>query len=169
MFFGRKKDNDEPKPVVNNTPVEPTPVVEVEKKKPVVETIQKKEKIKMDYEVLISKNTSINGNININGCTRIDGNIDGTLAVNSDLFIGEAGNISAAVYTQNAVIAGTVNGNISCRERLELKGTAKVFGDIKCKTLVINEGAVFHGKSMGIEDDDSASAQTVTEEVSVEE
>lgn len=32
----------------------------------------------MDYEVIISQNTAINGNISINGCTRIDGVIDGT-------------------------------------------------------------------------------------------
>ena len=105
----------------------------------------------MDYEVIISQNTAINGNISINGCTRIDGVIDGTLAVDSDLFIGESGNIRATVYAKNATISGQVTGNISCKERLELTSNAKVFGDIKCTTLIIAEGAVFRGKCAGFE------------------
>ena len=140
MFgFGKKKE--ETAVVVSNP--EPAVVVE-EVKKPTV--IRKKEFCKMEYEVLIGKNTAINGNININGCTRIDGVIDGTLAVDSDLFIGETGIIRATVYAQNAHISGTVTGNIVCRGRLELLSTARISGDIKCGTLVIAEGAEFNGK-----------------------
>ena len=105
----------------------------------------------MDYEVIISQNTAINGNISINGCTRIDGVIDGTLAGDSGLFIGESGNIRATVYAKNATISGQVTGNISCKERLELTSNAKVYGDIKCTTLIIAEGAVFRGKCAGFE------------------
>ena len=136
------------------TEVAPQPVQEPEPiPEPVViptKTIKKEFK-PMDYEVIISQNTAINGNISINGCTRIDGVIDGTLAVDSDLFIGESGNIRATVYAKNATISGQVTGNISCKERLELTSNAKVFGDIKCTTLIIAEGAVFRGKCAGFE------------------
>lgn len=132
-----------PQPVQEPEPI-PAPVVIPTK------TI-KKEFRPMEYEVIISQNTAINGNISINGCTRIDGVIDGTLAVDSDLFIGESGNIRATVYAKNATISGQVTGNISCKERLELTSKAKVFGDIKCTTLIIAEGAVFRGKCAGFE------------------
>ena len=133
-----------PQPVQEPEPIPAPPVVIPTK------TI-KKELRPMDYEVIISQNTAINGNISINGCTRIDGVIDGTLAVDSDLFIGESGNIRATVYAKNATISGQVTGNISCKERLELTSNAKVFGDIKCTTLIIAEGAVFRGKCAGFE------------------
>ena len=133
-----------PQPVQAPEPI-PEPVVIPTK------TI-KKEFRSMDYEVIISQNTAINGNISINGCTRIDGVIDGTLAVDNDLFIGESGNIRATVYAKNATISGHVTGNISCKERLELTSNAKVFGDIKCTTLIIAEGAIFRGKCAGFED-----------------
>ena len=133
-----------PQPVQEPEPIPAPPVVIPTK------TI-KKEFRPMDYEVIISQNTAINGNISINGCTRIDGVIDGTLAVDSDLFIGESGNIRATVYAKNATISGQVTGNISCKERLELTSNAKVFGDIKCTTLIIAEGAVFRGKCAGFE------------------
>ena len=137
-----------PQPVQVPQPI-PAPVVIPTK------TIKKEFK-PMDYEVIISQNTAINGNISINGCTRIDGVIDGTLAVDSDLFIGESGNIRATVYAKNATISGQVTGNISCKERLELTSNAKVFGDIKCTTLIIAEGAVFRGKCAGFENYEEA-------------
>ncbi|MCI7676462.1 MAG: polymer-forming cytoskeletal protein [Phascolarctobacterium sp.] len=137
-----------PQPVQEPQPI-PAPVVIPTK------TIKKEFK-PMDYEVIISQNTAINGNISINGCTRIDGVIDGTLAVDSDLFIGESGNIRATVYAKNATISGQVTGNISCKERLELTSNAKVFGDIKCTTLIIAEGAVFRGKCAGFENYEDA-------------
>ena len=152
-FFKKLVANNEEAPQTV-TEVAPQPVQEPEPiPAPVViptKTI-KKEFRPMDYEVIISQNTAINGNISINGCTRIDGVIDGTLAVDSDLFIGESGNIRATVYAKNATISGQVTGNISCKERLELTSNAKVFGDIKCTTLIIAEGAVFRGKCAGFE------------------
>ena len=137
-----------PQPVQEPEPI-PAPVV-------IPTNTIKKEFRPMDYEVIISQNTAINGNISINGCTRIDGVIDGTLAVDNDLFIGESGNIRATVYAKNATISGQVTGNISCKERLELTSNAKVFGDIKCTTLIIAEGAIFRGKCAGFEDYEEA-------------
>ena len=154
MNFFKKLVANDVEASENVTEVAPQPVQEPQPiPEPVViptKTI-KKEFRPMDYEVIISQNTAINGNISINGCTRIDGVIDGTLAVDSDLFIGESGNIRATVYAKNATISGQVTGNISCKERLELTSNAKVFGDIKCTTLIIAEGAVFRGKCAGFE------------------
>ncbi len=153
MFFSKKQENksEEVSPVKEKEEV----LWETKEVKKVVSPVitKKKEQKYMEYEVIISKNTAINGNININGCTRIDGVIDGTLAVDSDLFIGETGNIRATVYALNATIDGAVSGNIACKGRLELKSSAKVIGDIKCNTLVIAEGALFIGKCSRIEDD----------------
>lgn len=162
LFFSKKEKQVEAEAPKQAVP-QPAPVKEPE---PEAKTPQKptllpkktvkKEIRKMDYEVIISQNTAINGNISINGCTRIDGVIDGTLAVDNDLFIGESGNIRATVYAKNATISGQVTGNITCKEKLQLTSNAKVFGDIKCQTLVIAEGAIFRGKCGGFEASDAA-------------
>lgn len=154
MFFTRKKE-EQPKVTAAAEPIVVPHAAEEAVPQPPVEkpaTIKKREHGKMEYEVLISQNTVINGNINIKGFTRIDGTVDGTIAVDSDLFIGETGNIKASIYAQNAVIAGTINGNIACKGRLELMSKAKVMGNIKCGVLVIAEGAIFRGESSGFED-----------------
>ena len=163
MFFFSKKSQpveaEAPQPAVEQAAPAAEPEAEVkELPKPVIlpKKTVKKEFRKMDYEVIISQNTAINGNISINGCTRIDGVIDGTLAVDNDLFIGESGNIRATVYAKNATISGQVTGNITCKEKLQLTSNAKVYGDIKCQTLVIAEGAIFRGKCGGFESGEAA-------------
>ena len=151
MFFSKKQENKNEEALsVKEKEDEEEVLWETKEVKKVISPVitKKKEQKCMEYEVIIS-----NGNININGCTRIDGVIDGTLAVDSDLFIGETGNIRATVYALNATIDGAVSGNIACKGRLELKSSAKVIGDIKCNTLVIAEGALFIGKCSRIEDD----------------
>ena len=163
MFFFSKKSQPAEAEAQQPAASQITPAAEPEAEakelpKPVIlpKKTVKKEFKKMDYEVIISQNTAINGNISINGCTRIDGVIDGTLAVDNDLFIGESGNIRATVYAKNATISGQVTGNITCKEKLQLTSNAKVYGDIKCQTLVIAEGAIFRGKCGGFESGEAA-------------
>lgn len=126
MFFGGKKDN---KVAIKNQGVQKTG----------------------NYEVIINKDTVITGNISIKGHSRIDGTINGTLAVESDLFVGETGQINATIYVENAYIAGRVDGNIVCKGCLELAETADILGDIRCKTLVSNAGAKIRGNIAEIE------------------
>ena len=163
MLFFSKKNKPEEVEAPQQTAPKPAPEKESEPEvkaapKPTIlpKKTVKKETRRMDYEVIISQNTAINGNISINGCTRIDGVIDGTLAVDNDLFIGESGNIRATVYAKNATISGQVTGNITCKEKLQLTSNAKVFGDIKCQTLVIAEGAIFRGKCGGFDSNSDA-------------
>ena len=165
MFFSKKKE--EPAKAEAASATATASAVDPAVAEPPKPVVKKKEKRNMEYEVIISKNTSINGNININGCTRIDGNIEGTLAVDNDLYIGEPGNIKAMVYAKNATVSGTVIGNMAVSGRLELTSNAKLFGDIKCGMLIIAEGAQFRGKCSGIESEPAAD-QTAYAEVAAE-
>lgn len=108
---------------------------------PKVEDKFAKEREQMEYEVIIGKNTTFKGEINIDGATRIDGRIEGTVCVNNDMFIGETGHIEGEIKVINATISGTIVGNIKCSNRLELLSTSSISGDIECGALIVAEGA----------------------------
>lgn len=108
---------------------------------PKVEDKYAKEREQMEYEVIIGKNTSFKGEINIDGATRIDGRIEGTVCVNNDMFIGETGHIEGEIKVINATVSGTIVGNIKCSSRLELLSTSSISGDIECGALIVAEGA----------------------------
>ena len=61
---------------------------------------------------------------------------------------GTATKLVLNTLTTGAMIRlGKVHGNLSATDRIELKASAEVVGDIKTKTLSIEAGAIFVGKS----------------------
>jgi cytoskeletal protein CcmA (bactofilin family) len=43
-------------------------------------------------------------------------------------------------------IMGQVNGNITAKDKIELKSTARLHGDIRAKRLTVEDGVTFVGK-----------------------
>ena len=79
------------------------------------------------------------------GAVRVDGYFEGELHIGGDLIVGETGKIIGTIVAKNVIIAGEVRGTIEARGKLELAPTAKVFGDSKMVTLVVEDGAFIQG------------------------
>lgn len=94
---------------------------------------------------IIGKGTVFSGTMNVEGTLRIDGTLKGEVNVSDTIAIGPTGEVEANVKTKNAVISGSVKGNIHATERVELQAKANIMGDLVTKSLVIEQGAVFHG------------------------
>jgi len=95
----------------------------------------------------IGLGTTIVGNIISSGDLRIDGNIEGDLDSKARIVIGEKSVITGNLRAANAIIEGKVVGNVIVTEVLSLKSTALIEGDISMQKIVIENGAVFNGKS----------------------
>lgn len=76
---------------------------------------------------------------------RVDGHFIGDINLDGYLQIGETGIVEGDLKVSYALIAGTVYGNITCRATVQLAHTAKIQGNILCKNVIIDEGAVFYG------------------------
>ena len=94
---------------------------------------------------LIGQGTQLKGGIASTGGLRIDGEVEGDIITSNEIVIGETGVVKALIKAKNAIIGGSVTGNMEVSGRLELLSSAKVFGDIKAGTLIIGEGAIFKG------------------------
>ena len=91
----------------------------------------------------IGQGVVVEGKITSAQDLRIDGKVDGTIEVgNHGLIIGASADIKA----KSILISGTVKGNITARERVDLQSTSSVEGDISAPRLVMVEGAVVKGK-----------------------
>jgi cytoskeletal protein CcmA (bactofilin family) len=94
----------------------------------------------------VGNGTTLTGEASFKGMLRVDGHLSGQ--VNSDggtLIVGNNGQVDADIAVAVATIHGTVNGNITASQRLELGRAAKVKGDIETPSLVIEQGATFEG------------------------
>lgn len=96
---------------------------------------------------VLSTDVEIKGTVKFTNDLVVDGKIEGEIHSDGNLTIGENARIKAEVKTATIVVYGKVHGNLTATERIELKASAEVVGDIKAKVLSIEAGAIFVGKS----------------------
>jgi cytoskeletal protein CcmA (bactofilin family) len=93
----------------------------------------------------LDKNSKISGKLFFEGPVRIDGQVDGEISASDAVVIGEGAVITAQVKAASVVIAGKVSGDIIAGKRVEIRPTAKVFGNLTTPVLVVHDGALFEG------------------------
>jgi len=96
---------------------------------------------------ILSNDVHINGSVRFTNDLLVDGRIEGEISSDGALTVAENAHIKAEVKTKSVVIYGKVHGNIICTDRVEIKASAEMVGDIKAGTLSIEPGAIFVGKS----------------------
>src|SRR6185369_5252827 len=90
--------------------------------------------------------TDVTGEANFKAMMRVDGHLSGRVSSTSGtLIVGANGKVDANIEVANAVIHGTINGDIIATQRLELGRAAKVHGNIQTPSLIIEQGAIFEG------------------------
>jgi cytoskeletal protein CcmA (bactofilin family) len=96
---------------------------------------------------ILSTGVKFEGKLVSDGNLRLDGEFVGDIKLKGNLTLGDKSKSKGTISALNVTCGGEVIGNIDASEKLILEQTAKVEGDIFAKILVINEGAVFVGKS----------------------
>ncbi|MEP7044225.1 MAG: polymer-forming cytoskeletal protein [Dokdonella sp.] len=100
---------------------------------------------------LIAEGTRIRGDVHFSGGLHLEGMIDGSISAegaDSVLTLSEKGRINGEVRVSNAVVNGTVHGDIFVGERLELAGNARIEGNVHYKVLEMAAGAQINGKML---------------------
>lgn len=95
---------------------------------------------------LIGSSVFIKGQLSGSEDLYIDGQIEGSVDLNGhNLVVGPNANIRAQLQAKGVVIQGKVSGNVRGAERVELKRSAVVVGDIYTQRFAVEEGAYFKG------------------------
>ena len=107
---------------------------------------------------LIAEDVEIVGNVTFSAGMRIDGRLRGELLgragdaqKSSLLVLTDRGHIEGKVYCHDALINGTVVGDIDVENRLELQSEARVSGSIRYRSLQVEIGAVIDGRMIKVD------------------
>lgn len=107
---------------------------------------KRKEKMEGGLNTFVGKGSTINGELEVEGGVRIDGTVKGKVTANETVIVGAEGIIEADIDTKVAVVGGRVSGVITALDKVELQSKSMIIGDITTKNLVVEQGAIFHGK-----------------------
>ena len=101
----------------------------------------------------LGKGSRVVGKLTFEGPVRIEGHVEGEIAAQDALTIGESAVVNAQIVGNTVVIQGRVTGDVTARKRLEIRAPGKLYGNITSPSLVIQEGVVFEGQcNMGAAD-----------------
>ena len=96
---------------------------------------------------IIGPGAVIDGPLTTKDSTRIDGTVKGNVTISGALIVGQEGKIFGTVSSMNAYVAGEITGNVIAPQgKVEISDTGKVIGDVACKSIIIDENAVFQGQ-----------------------
>ncbi len=86
------------------------------------------------------------GAVSGSGGVRIEGAFEGQIALRGMLVVGETGRVTCEnVRANTVVVAGAVRGNITT-QKLEIRSTGRVWGDVVTTAFVTDEGAFLRGQ-----------------------
>jgi cytoskeletal protein CcmA (bactofilin family) len=101
-----------------------------------------------DFSVntIIGPNTSVSGNIESGGFTRVDGSVRGDLNARGRVVIGEKARMKSNISGTFITVGGVVYGNILASERLIILSTGLIIGDIITCRIQADEGCLISGR-----------------------
>src|SRR5205814_2426088 len=95
----------------------------------------------------IGKSVVIKGELSGSEDLYVDGQVEGSISLKSNsLTVGPNGSVKASVAAKGVVVQGKLEGNIQASDRVELRKSAVVTGDIATQRISIEEGAYLKGK-----------------------
>jgi cytoskeletal protein CcmA (bactofilin family) len=86
------------------------------------------------------------GSINGSGGVRIEGTFEGEIGLKGLLVVGETGKVTCEnIRAANVIVAGAVKGNITS-QKVEIRASGRVWGDIVTTAFATEEGAFLRGQ-----------------------
>jgi len=94
----------------------------------------------------IGKSISIKGDVVGDEDTILEGRVEGRVSLrNFHLTIGPNGDIQGEVSAKQVTVVGKIAGNVIASERIEVRETGRIQGDLIAPRLTVAEGAVING------------------------
>jgi cytoskeletal protein CcmA (bactofilin family) len=97
------------------------------------------------YSVLHA-NLTVVGDVESDGTVRVDGRLEGSIRRAGLVILGAGATVRGNVVAREVIVGGTVHGDITAAERVELQPTAAVNGDIDAAAVLVHEGGAVRGR-----------------------
>ena len=97
-------------------------------------------------KTIIGEDVEISGNVKCESNIQLNGKLNGDLTCGAQAMIGDTSAVKGNLSIETISIMGQINGNITAKDKIELKSTARLHGDIRAKRLTVEDGVTFIGK-----------------------
>ena len=107
------------------------------------------------HQTFLGGSVTLRGELNGNEDLTIEGQFEGTLNLQDHcVTIGQHGQVKADITARQVIVSGKLNGKINARDKIEIRRTGSVTGDLVSAGVAIEEGAYFKGSIEILRDED---------------
>ncbi|HEV2177303.1 MAG TPA: polymer-forming cytoskeletal protein [Terriglobia bacterium] len=102
--------------------------------------------ISTGQQTVLGRSVVLKGELSGNEDLLIEGQFEGTINVKDHtLTVGPQGQVKSEIHARQVVIHGSVDGKVSARDKIEIRKTGNVVGDLVSAGVAIEDGAYFKG------------------------
>jgi len=114
------------------------------------------------HQTFLGGSVTLRGELNGNEDLTIEGQFEGTLNLQDHCVnIGQHGQVKADITARQVVVSGKLNGKINARDKIEIRRTGSVTGDLVSAGVAIEEGAYFKGSIEILRDEDKVAPRAL--------
>jgi len=152
----------QPKPQPVFTPVKEVTPVSTSPQERKIEVPQEANRSSVAH---IGKSVVVKGELSGSEDLYIDGHVEGAIELREhNLTIGPHGRVQANVSAKEVVLHGTLKGNVRAVDRVEIRKSGSLIGDVTAARVMIEDGASIKG-SVDIQKPAEAAAKSVEKTV----
>ncbi len=111
---------------------------------------EKKKQVE-DTKAFLGKGAEFIGKLIFKGNVRIDGDFQGEIHGQGSLDVGQGALVKANMVVHSVYVGGEVHGSIEAKEKINIHSTGKLLGDARTPVFIMEEGALFDGRSYMVE------------------
>ncbi len=99
------------------------------------------------HQTVLGQTVVLKGELSANEDLLIEGQFEGTISLEDHcLTVGADGQVKAEIRARQVVILGTVTGKVVAREKVEIRRSGHLVGDLKAGAVAIEEGRLLQGQ-----------------------
>jgi len=100
-----------------------------------------------DSKNVLNSDVDLKGTLRFNGEMTFDGKIEGDILSEGSLALGDNAVVKGNIAVNSVVVRGKITGNVTAKEKIDIKSRTELFGNIKAARLAMEEGVTFVGQT----------------------
>ena len=114
-------------------------------------------------QTILGQSIALHGEISGKEDLLIEGQLEGTINLPDHcVTVGSHGEVKAEVHARQVIVLGALTGNITASEKVEIRKTGQVVGDLVAAAVAIEDGAFFKGSIDILREQDQNKARPAT-------
>ena len=99
-----------------------------------------------DFDTILSPDITFSGTLNFEKPFLIRGKLSGNIISRGVLVVDEEAVVDANINASRVVIRGSVKGDVTALEKVEVAVTGKLVGNVTAPEILMETGCVFNGR-----------------------